>query len=74
MFIKGIPQCLQPFKTVKGGGNDSDAQLSLVLMSDECRVLRNSSHYLFGARAETVVIHRTAWISTARVVILLQAG
>jgi hypothetical protein len=54
-----------------GGGIDSGAQLSLVLMSDERRVLRNSSYYLFGVRAVTVVIHRTAWISTARVVILL---
>ena len=68
---------LQPvssFKTGNGGGNESGAQLSLVLMSDERCVLRNSSHYLFGARAVTVVIHRTAWISTAQVVILLRVG
>lgn len=57
-----------------GGDEDSGTQLSPMLMSHERRVLRNSSHYLFGARAVTVVISRTAWISTARVTILLRVG
>ena len=62
------------FPKVGGGGSDSGARLSLVLMSDERRVLRSSLHYLFWARVVTVVIDRTAWISTARVMILLRVG